>query len=297
MLSSDLEREIRQIGQHLDQGGELEVMNGGFVAPIKSPVPLVMGASEKCNERGKVSSRPATRPRQGPAAGQGATGRPRAASSPTSPACPDLRQRYEAQLEEVTRAYPGAQAWPSEDGLFIVVESRLLAGLERTAVIVLAVRYRPKVELRAWAFWEGLNWIGPRHTNFHDGSICAFDPRDENAWKIDEPLVDLLDLYTSWVFCQLHLEVCERWPGLQSSPTAWERLLEVRGDEFCGCGRQPYKLYADCCQTADKSGKGLRQLVRHAIRGNTLKRSPPSVICGFARHRSVPPAVALALPA
>lgn len=295
-LSSEIEATIRQIGRLLDQNAEMRIMNGGLVVPSKSTVPLVMGTQETHHVKRKGKARPPTWPRQRAAAGQGSAGRPRATCPPASPAFPNLRERYEAELEAVMQAYPGAQAWPSEDCLFILADSQLVVGLERAAVIVLAISYKPYPAARAWAFWNGLNWIGPRHTNFADGSICAFDPMDDGAWQIGEPLVDLLDLYTLWVFRHLYLHIYGRWPGLQSSPYAWERFLELRSDEFCGCGALPYRLYADCCQGTDRSGRGLRDLMEYMLRGGILERSPPVAICKFARERGTPPAIETVLP-
>lgn len=294
-ISKEIEANIRRIGQQLDNGAEMRVKNGGFIAPGKSPVLPATGTKETHHERGKKPARSPTRPRQRAAAGQGTTGRPRTASPPAPLAHTDLRQCYEAEIGAVVQAYPGAQAWPSEDGLFLLVESRLLAGLERAAVIVLAIRYQPKPALAGWAFWDGLNWIGPRHTNYTDGSICAFDLRDD-TWQIGKSLVELLDLYTVWAFRHLHLQVCGRWPGFQSVPLAWDRRRELRGDEFCGCGTKPYKRYADCCQAADWSGMGLRERVQNLLTNRGLKRSPPPEICKFSRERTVPPSLDSVLP-
>jgi hypothetical protein len=86
-----------------------------------------------------------------------------------------------------------------EGGFWMYTESALLPELGRTVSYLTGVS-TDRHFVKSWAFYSsavGVFWIGPRHTNFPDGSICAFEPRD-GTWCFGDSLVELLDLYTVW---------------------------------------------------------------------------------------------------
>lgn len=103
---------------------------------------------------------------------------------------------------------------------------------------------------RAWAWWHTGVWIGPRHSNFPDGSICSHAKAD-GVWRPGDPLLGLLDLYSVWVLRHLHLRYVGRWPGHQDVRIAYERVLQLQPDELCGCDSE--KRYSQCHQAKDEA--------------------------------------------
>jgi hypothetical protein len=139
--------------------------------------------------------------------------------------------------------------------MWFLVPSRLLAGLSQPALFLVGVSY-VRTAVRSWSFWRdpvvGPVWIGPRHTNYPDGSICAYEPSD-STWIFGNPLVELIDLYSVWALRHLHLRTFGRWPGAQAVHRPYERPLELNPEEHCGCGSQA-RSYAECCPPEDVAG-------------------------------------------
>jgi hypothetical protein len=166
--------------------------------------------------------------------------------------------------------------------VWVLVESRLFDGLRKRARFLIGVSYR-YAAIRSWAFWVdaiGLPvWIGPRHTNYNDGSICAFEPAD-GTWGFSDGLVQLVDLYTLWVARHLHLEVFGRWPGAQSVHRPYERILEIRTGEQCGC-RDAAGAYVDCCRTRDLARDRIADAVEFICWTQFALRSPPRQVLDF----------------
>lgn len=248
---------IREIGKHLDRGLFPAVYNRGIVRPNGASGSSSLLGLEMCHEA-TGSSRPATGPWQRSSRGQGAPGRPwparrsRSAGAPAPVVSAQLREAYLAGLTDCARAYPTLVAWDSGHGMWLKAESAITDGLGRTALFLLHLPYSRTLRVQGWGFWKtavSRTWIGPRHTNFPDGSICAFETAD-GTWGPGAPLVALLDLYTVWAARHLHLEWFGRWPGFQSVPHPAERICEIRDDEFCGCGNFT-DLYRDCCKPDD----------------------------------------------
>jgi hypothetical protein len=117
---------------------------------------------------------------------------------------------------------------------------------------------------RAWAFWRDGSWVGPRHTNFPDASICAFYLEDQ-SWEPGDSLVTLFDMYSLWVVRHLHLKLMGWWPGEQVAKERAERVAELEPNEWCGCvwasGR-----YADCCQPVDLAEISLGEAIKFNLR-------------------------------
>lgn len=248
---------IREIGEQLDRGVFPVVYNRGIVRPSGAPGSSSIHGLEMRHEAAG-SSRPATGPWQWSPRRQGAPGIPwparrfRPAGAPAPVVSAQLRSAYEEGLTDCARAYPSLAAWDSEHGMWLTAESVIVDGLGRTALFLLHLPYSRTSRVRGWGFWKTAAsriWIGPRHTNFPDGSICAFEIAD-GTWNPGDPPVALLDLYTVWAAKHLHLELFDRWPGFQSVPRPAERMCEIRDDEFCGCGNHT-SLYRDCCKSGD----------------------------------------------
>lgn len=156
----------------------------------------------------------------------------------------------------------------------------LLPNLREHAVFLVGVSSAERV-VRGWAFWADPMslpvWIGPRHTNFGDGSICAFEPAD-GTWAFGDGLVDILDIYTVWALRHLHLRHTARWPGPQSVHRPYERLLEIRPEERCGCPA-PQGTYGECCRPRDLARNRIADAVDFAIFSRwEIRRPPPEVV-------------------
>jgi len=299
-ISAQARARLEVIAEQLGRGVFPEVLNRGVVVPNQSPVlPKTMGTEHQHEVRRERSPAPSGA-WQGPRA-QGASRAPsqsggtRAPGEAASFIIPDRRDQYEREISGLSDAYPGAQVWEQSAGLWLKTTSSLLPELELRADFLTCLQFEPFPIYRSWAFWSDIGWIGPRHTNFPDGSICAFDLRD-STWEIGDPLVELLDIYTLWALRHLHLQVFGRWPGAQSVANAYERLWEFRDNELCGCGRIPHKTYVDCCKSSDL----LRPVVREAIAFSLPRfgglRAPPKEVADFYYGMAIPPLLSKIFP-
>jgi len=173
--------------------------------------------------------------------------------------------------------------------MWALVESRLFDGMRKRAWFLIGVSCR-YAAIRSWAFWVdalGLPvWIGPRHTNYNDGSICAFEPAD-GTWGFGDGLVALADLYTLWAARQLHLEVFGRWPGAQAVHRPYERILEIRPSEQCGC-REASGDYGECCSVRDFARDRVADAVEFVCWTRFEVRSPPTEVLDFVREARSP---------
>jgi hypothetical protein len=176
----------------------------------------------------------------------------------------------------------------------LLTESRLLPREYRRVVLATAVCVKSET-CRSWAFWTSTlsepKAIGPRHTYF-DGAICAFEVAD-GVWSFGDPLERLLDIYTLWAFRHLHLERLGRWPGPQATRDYFERIVECRPDELCGC-EEPRGRYKDCCLAKDRARDPVDALMMY--RTFYGPRRPPEAVLGFVAGRDEPPPVGHLLP-
>ena len=180
VLSSDCQGLLREIGDQLDIGVFPLVFNGGVVrsgeAHVVSSTPDDMKVEENDGKRKRSSER---RPRQG----QGA--RPRSPGSAPRISSRGFRKSYEAQMREVEIAYPRTVCWEDERGMWLLVKSTILEGLDQHATFLVGLPFEFGLGARSWAFWTKNgqhHWMGRRHTNFPDGSICAF-ALSEGVWS------------------------------------------------------------------------------------------------------------------
>lgn len=170
--------------------------------------------------------------------------------------------------------------------MWLLVPSRLLPDLRQHALFLVGVSYAGAA-VRSWAFWADPlarpAWIGPRHTNFPDGSVCAYEPSD-GTWSFGEPLVDLLDLYSVWALRHLHLLTFGRWPGPQAVHRPYERLLEINPEEHCGCGQD--RRYVDCCRDRDLARDRIADAIDFLLWSGGTLRTPPQAVVDFVVSQS-----------
>lgn len=284
-MKKSIEEDLKAIGAGLDVGVLPTVFNRGVIRPETSPVVLKPSGLEKADAR-QQSTRSETRPWERPAGGQGTSGQSRASDSGTPFVQSGLRSRYAEGVGECRDAYPGLLSFPQERQMWLFAESDLIEGLDRRAAFVLQLPYTTRRPVRAWGFWTttvSKTWIGPRHTNFPDGSICAFEPRDR-TWVPGGSVTALLDFYSLWAVRHLYLEKYGKWPGRQSVHIPAERLVELGDDEFCGCDI-PLGTYAQCCKASDQANTSGSDLLDFAMKA----RMPPEEVTRFVWNPTSPP--------
>ena len=281
--------DLRILGDDLDRHRFPDVHDGGIVRPGNSAV-LRFSGQERDDVTRQFERRSSTGSWKRPEGRKGS-----ANSSPsfigTGFAEHDeekFSEFYRSELVELRRAYPRAKDWWHPDGFWLLVDGRILGSLQRTVTFVFCMSLFPPHAYQCWAFWDNSRWIGPRHTNFPNGSICAFEPLD-GTWLPGDPLVDLFDLYSVWAMRHLHLEIFGRWPGSQSIPSIFERIVEVGPDEFCGCDREPPRRYKDCCFERDRACNQVALAVHFLIHTGGGSRRPPDTVVRFAQRRDDPP--------
>lgn len=289
-VSPEAKALLAEIGKQLDADCYPVIYNGGIVQPSNPSVQTHLQGKESEYDERTRERRSATRPRQRPARRQGPAYRPWPPSGTTPFVDAGVRRAYEAELEDVRSAYPGAKVWLRGKGVWLLTESLVLHGLTKRATFLTAVPFIRGSRAQAWGYWTtaiSASWIGPRHTNFPDGSICAFEPRDD-TWSIGESIIKLLDLYTLWALRHLHLELFGRWAGYQSVPIPYERLQELQDDEFCGCDRSHLR-YSECCKSADLALDPQKTFVDFVMRTGGGNREPPKWVLPVIWGSQLPP--------
>jgi hypothetical protein len=286
-LNGSAQQQLRIIGHELDRDIYPEGRRAGIVKSVNSGS-LFESRLLEGNDDGQGTRRSETESREWATGRQGSTGGTWPPDSTTSLLGRSGPQDLRSALSGLEDAYPGARVEFREDGFWIRASSRLLEGSTRWAEFVVAVPYCAGWGIQAWGFWQGSSWIGPRHTNFPLGSICAIYPSD-GAWRMGDSFVTLLDIYSLWAVRHLHLEVFGRWPGRQKARWAFERIIEAKPDELCGCGSA--KEYAECCRQADLKGdyETMRLEFLRETGGGT--RNTPSVLTDVLKGKAPLPLV------
>ncbi len=278
-----------RIGKGLDAHVFPRVTNGGFVVLNDSAVPST--ERMETNHGKWKERRPAAGSWQRSPGRKGSSGGSRPSGDPSPVIGSDPEARYKAALDELQWQYPGVQCSHQREGIWLLTKSRLLPNLRQHAIFFTGISF-PTCSVRAWAFWGDPiaypEWIGPRHTNFPDGSICAYEPMD-STWTFGDPLVELLDLYTVWAVRHLYLRQFGRWPGHQSIHFPGERILELRADEYCGCANSQ-KLYGNCCMPGDLAGNRIGACLDFYWRTGLLRR-PPEPVVNYLRSGKVLPSI------
>lgn len=231
---------LKEIGQFIHSGNRPLVFDGGHVGTTQC-------SNEEIYHESQVKpSRPQARSWQGRSARSGAW-TPAQGNHFGSPA---IEASHGAELRVLAQAYP-VVVTESDDGFWLAIRTKPLGPDGPKAHVLIAVSCNRSVLPRAWAF-ETIGTqprpFAPKHTNFPDGSICAFAPTSD-AWKPEDGLLDLVDHYVIWMIKSWHRTVFGWWPGKQAGVVAFYRAQEFDGREFCGCGSG--LLYAFCHRGRD----------------------------------------------
>lgn len=276
---------LQTIGEDLDQRVFPTVHDSGLVWPARTVVISQPPGQEIENER-QTNALGSWQAGASTASGTSCNAGP-ARASPSLP-----RRAFEraGAVRELEAAYPGTEVTETREAVWLRIPATLLPNLGYRAIFVVVIIPELRIA-RGWAFWDygiwGLQRIGPRHTNYGDASICAFDDRD-GTWSYGDSLVAFLDLFTVWAVRHLYLREFGRWPGPQASFSPFERLRECHDDESCGCDH-PKGRYAICCKDGDyllaarAKNKNLTQIL--------LPRSIPTEVSSFAARMASPPSI------
>jgi hypothetical protein len=293
-MDADALAVLSELGKQLDANVYPCVTNGGLVVLNESTVPSTL--SMEANHGRQEKRGPAAGSRQGDAGWQRPSGGPWPSGAPASVVRAGSEAQYDAELGGLVEQYPEAQFWHLKEGIWLLTKSRVLHGLRQHALFLTGISF-PKNAVRSWAFWTDPiarpTWIGPRHTNFNDGSICAFEPFD-GTWVFGDSLVALFDLYSVWALRHLYLECFGRWPGHQAIHFPGERILELRPDEHCGC-RHSDNLYSECCMPADLASNRISACLMFFWQTGGF-RAPPQSVVDFVRHGQEIPSIASLIP-
>jgi hypothetical protein len=253
-VANDPDDLLRQIGIDLDQRRTLVVYGGGMVWPSTGRPPQYLGTSEEVIANGETreqtgSEGSATGSRQGTAVNGAARSRTTGSAASFLSAVVGWDADRRADLQEAIDAYEMVPSIAAP-GVWLSTTVTPVFGNRASADLVVGVPNDVSRRVKGWAWWtDGGMPIGPRHTNYPCGSICAFEPPD-GTWDRDSSLVRLLDLYAVWVAKQMHLLRFGLWPGEQALHTASERLREHRPHELCG-GCRSLRMYKNCCKPKD----------------------------------------------
>lgn len=253
------------IGQLLDSGEMPCATTGGVILPDSAAgCPNASGKEDKNVQSKRKAPRleQAGSTRWEGAARQSGTSGQSGESPAANPETPDIESRTAAEartIAELHEAYPGASGRRVAGSYWLHVPIKLLPGPEPRAFLICELENQSTKMPRAWAFWPDGSWVGPRHTNSPDGSICAFHIEDQ-SWEPGDSLVTLFDMYSLWVVRQLHLKLVGWWPGEQVALHRAERVAELEPNEWCGCTR-PSGRYADCCQSGDLAELSLAEAI------------------------------------
>ncbi|EGG99575.1 hypothetical protein imdm_931 [gamma proteobacterium IMCC2047] len=289
-MKTHTQNTLQEIGFQLDRNLFPSVYNGGIVKPSDTTV-ATSTLGEDINNDSQRQRRPETRSWQGASGWQRPTYRPWSPDRTAPLISSSLQTKYEAELAAVKVAYPNTTIWHQAGGMWLLTESSVLSGLEKKATFLTAIPYSLTSTVKSWGFWTtpvSTEWIGPRHTNFPDGSICAFEPKDK-TWGSGDSVVKLLDLYSLWALRHEHLRVFGRWPGYQSVHHPYERLSELKDDEFCGCANSK-TLYSNCCKKYDLARNQIADAIEFQLMfAGEKPRKPPQVITNFIHAREVVP--------
>jgi hypothetical protein len=151
-------------------------------------------------------------------------------------------------------------------------------GLSDEAFLVTRYPFDSRERVASWGWWSIGVWIGPYHTYYGDGSICAYEVAD-GTWTHRDPLWKLLHLNTLWVVRQMHSLHFGRWPGKQILHTAYERLRDHRPGELCGCGS--IRLYDDCHRGLDTQRSFSEVKAEFDARCSSPERKPSREVLRF----------------
>ena len=234
---------VRDIGSALHLGGTVFALKSGEIVGYQSDSDAKEKDNDEWQSNGPRGS--ATEPRQ-------RHERAQAASHPAGSFRGNRRDYYQAQVGAIRKQYPGTMCRGEASGLWLVVPAYPLGMPGPQVIFICAIPDDNRARIVSWAFWRNSKfcaWIGPRHTNYPDGSVCAFPP-DQGFWGEGDRLVHYLDRSCEWCLRHVHLWLEKYWPGPQTGMGPHYQLTEGLPQELCFCGSG--KEYYTCCRNEDQ---------------------------------------------
>lgn len=241
-LNSKHLKRLEEVGRHIHAGGQPFVFDGGRVGLSQCDY------EDNEDEQRQAAFRPPARSREGQRARSG----PRAGARSYSDAFSSgaLEAAFGTEFRVLVRQYKAVK-FEEKDGFWVVIKAKPFGFDGPQAHILLAVPSDRSILPKAWAF-EAVGTqpraFPPKHTNFPDGSICAFDPK-RNVWNSSHGLLALVDHYAVWLVKSWHRTILGWWPGGQDGVCAFYRRREFVPNELCGCGSGV--AYGLCHRQAD----------------------------------------------
>lgn len=265
-------KEVLELGAWRDEGRLFAVGLNGKVSKHED-------GKEKPSEPGQWEGRASSPPPASPAS----PGAAPHAEPPGSDRVETLTERYLGFRPEILLYYPTAHFREADYGLWITVRIYPLGTTGPCYWVCLFLPQNPEFSPKGFAFRRLSPTplpVGPRHTNYPDGSICAFTD-DDDAWRPGDSPKILLNLYAEWLVCHLFLRIERRWPGRQVGLDATYRQSEFDAREWCDCGSG--RRYGECHSPLDAAEvAGLKKSGRYKA---LEKRTIPEAILSFARTR------------
>ena len=236
--------QIRDVGLAIHHGRPIGAGQFGEIVVLN---PEAAEQKENCYERREEGAqRSPAGTREGREGAQAASAHSRQAISMPR------RRNYWAELPQLNEDYPGSVRLKDRLGIWYKVPVFPLGKTGPCAKVITAIPDDKNAKILSWGFWEDdrrISWIGPRHTNYPDGSICAFVENDQ-VWRDGNPLLGYYDNVSEWCLRQLFLHFNRHWPGRQSAPGRYYRVREGLGLERCFCDK-PKVAYFECCRPLD----------------------------------------------
>ncbi len=250
---------LRKIGEDLQKGIQPDVYPGGVVLPGGTNASMYFSpGKEICDDASFAqagSPGSATGSREGqraPSTGRSAPWAPTGARplefSGVEP--PGLSDDVQDDLRGVIAAYSQWQVRSTAEVSWLHGWVRPVLGLSDRVFVVTRYPHNVAEVVESWAWWGTGIWVGPAHTNYGNGSVCAYEPRHETWRRGHDRLWQLIDLTVVWSTRQMHLRYFGFWPGQQVLHTPEERVRDHSPGELCGCDRFGFK-YEDCCHRMD----------------------------------------------
>lgn len=268
---------LRAIGALLDRDEYPHVGTNGQVMPEPDPTPELpgKGASDDASERKRGTNGSETRQGEGSSTGCSAEAPWEAFLLGHA----DLSDRNRSDLGAAMMAYPSLRIRIAPPVAWLLTINEPIATMPLRAFMLTTMSLDPTANLAgqnrtaaAWAWWDVGIRVGPRHTNYGDGSICSYEPA-QRTWTSSDSLLKLLDLNSLWITRHLFLQQFGRWPGDQVLHTAHERLAEHRPSELCGCGSM--SPYDECHREQDEGRPAYARLMEFQRRTPNPSRRIP----------------------
>lgn len=260
--------QILELGEWRDEGRRFAVGLNGKVSKYEDDKECQDGSRQR---QGAASSAPSSS-----SAAPAASGAPADSEPGRSDGRETLKERYLGFRPEILLYYPSARFREVDHGLWVTARIYPLRVSGPCYWLCLFLPNNAVHSPKAFAFYRLSpipRPVGPRHTNFPDGSICAFTD-DDDAWRPGDSPKILLNLYAEWLVCQLFLRIEKRWPGRQVGLDATYRQAEFGVLEWCHCDSgKPYGIchyQSDATQVEELKASGRYEQLPDRVVPNTI---------------------------